>query len=119
MRAAIAAAEQGCNVGVVCKSLLGKAHTVMAEGGIAAALGNVDAEDSWEVHFGDTLRGGAMLNSWRMVELYSHEVIDRVLELEQWVVSSIAPSRAGSASGPLEPIPGGGWLTSVIAPGWS
>jgi succinate dehydrogenase / fumarate reductase flavoprotein subunit len=84
MRAAIAAAEQGCNVGVVCKSLLGKAHTVMAEGGIAAALGNVDSEDSWEVHFGDTLRGGAMLNNWRMVELYSHEVIDRVLELEQW-----------------------------------
>jgi succinate dehydrogenase / fumarate reductase flavoprotein subunit len=84
MRAAIAAAEQGCKVGVVCKSLLGKAHTVMAEGGIAAALGNLDSEDSWETHFGDTLRGGAMLNNWRMVELYSHEVIDRVVELEQW-----------------------------------
>ncbi len=84
MRAAIAAAEQGCSVGVVCKSLLGKAHTVMAEGGIAAALGNLDSEDSWEVHFGDTMRGGAMLNNWRMVELYAHEVIDRVVELEQW-----------------------------------
>ncbi len=84
MRAAIAAAEQGCQVGVVCKSLLGKAHTVMAEGGIAAALGNVDRSDSWETHFGDTLRGGAMLNNWRMVQLYAHEVIDRVLELEQW-----------------------------------
>ncbi|MHB8323522.1 MAG: succinate dehydrogenase/fumarate reductase iron-sulfur subunit [Candidatus Dormibacteria bacterium] len=84
MRAAIAAAEQGCTVGVVCKSLLGKAHTVMAEGGIAAALGNLDAEDSWQVHFGDTMRGGAMVNNWRMVELYSHEVIDRVIELEQW-----------------------------------
>ncbi|MHB1500941.1 MAG: FAD-binding protein, partial [Candidatus Dormibacteria bacterium] len=84
MRAAIAAAEQGCSVGVVCKSLLGKAHTVMAEGGIAAALGNLDSEDSWEVHFGDTMRGGAMLNNWRMVELYAHEVIDRVIELEQW-----------------------------------
>jgi succinate dehydrogenase / fumarate reductase flavoprotein subunit len=84
MRAAIAAAEQGCEVGVVCKSLLGKAHTVMAEGGIAAALGNVDGEDSWEVHFGDTLRGGALLNNWRMVELYAHEVIDRVVELEEW-----------------------------------
>ena len=84
MRAAIAAAEQGCEVGVVCKSLLGKAHTVMAEGGIAAALGNVDGADSWEVHFGDTLRGGAMLNNWRMVELYAHEVIDRVVELEEW-----------------------------------
>ncbi len=84
MRAAIAAAEQGCTVGVVCKSLLGKAHTVMAEGGVAAALGNVDSEDSWAVHFGDTMRGGAMMNNWRMVELYSHEVIDRVIELEQW-----------------------------------
>ncbi len=84
MRAAIAAAEQGCTVGVVCKSLLGKAHTVMAEGGIAAALGNLDPEDSWETHFGDTLRGGAMMNNWKMVELYSHEVIDRVIELEQW-----------------------------------
>ncbi|MGH7639555.1 MAG: succinate dehydrogenase/fumarate reductase iron-sulfur subunit [Candidatus Dormibacteria bacterium] len=84
MRAAIAASEQGCSVGVVCKSLLGKAHTVMAEGGIAAAMGNVDPADSWEVHFGDTLRGGAMLNNWRMVELYAHEVIERVIELEEW-----------------------------------
>ncbi|MGH7691600.1 MAG: succinate dehydrogenase/fumarate reductase iron-sulfur subunit [Candidatus Dormibacteria bacterium] len=84
MRAAIAAAEHGCRVGVVCKSLLGKAHTVMAEGGIAAGLGNLDEADSWEVHFGDTLRGGAMLNNWRMVELYAHEVIDRVIELEEW-----------------------------------
>ena len=84
MRAAIAAAEQGCQVGVVCKSLLGKAHTVMAEGGIAAALGNLDGEDSWEVHFGDTMRGGALVNNWRMVELFAHEVIDRVIELEQW-----------------------------------
>ncbi|MGC2192732.1 MAG: succinate dehydrogenase/fumarate reductase iron-sulfur subunit [Candidatus Dormiibacterota bacterium] len=84
MRAAIAAAEQGSRVGVVCKSLLGKAHTVMAEGGIAAAMGNLDGDDSWEVHFGDTLRGGAMLNNWRMVELYAHEVIDRVIELEEW-----------------------------------
>ena len=84
LRAAIAAAEQGCRVGVVCKSLLGKAHTVMAEGGIAAALGNLDEADSWQTHFGDTLRGGAMLNNWRMVELYAHEVIDRVIELEEW-----------------------------------
>ncbi len=84
MRAAIAAAQAGCSVGVVCKSLLGKAHTVMAEGGIAAALGNVDPEDSWQTHFGDTMRGGAMMNNWRMVELYAHEVIDRVIELEQW-----------------------------------
>ncbi len=84
LRAAIAAAEAGCRVAVACKSLLGKAHTVMAEGGIAAALANVDAEDSWEIHFGDTMRGGAMINDWRMVELFSHEVIDRVVELEQW-----------------------------------
>ncbi len=84
MRAAIAAAEAGCQVVVASKSLLGKAHTVMAEGGIAAALGNVDPEDSWEVHFGDTMRGGAMVNNWRMVELFCQEVIDRVIELEQW-----------------------------------
>ena len=84
MRAAIAAAEAGCSVAVVTKSLLGKAHTVMAEGGIAAGLGNVDAEDSWEVHFADTMLGGQLLNNWRMVELYAHEVIDRVYELERW-----------------------------------
>ena len=84
MRAAIAAAEGGCSVTVVTKSLLGKAHTVMAEGGIAAGMGNLDAEDSWEVHFADTMLGGQLVNNWRMVELYAHEVIDRVLELERW-----------------------------------
>ena len=84
MRAAIAAAEAGCTVTVVTKSLLGKAHTVMAEGGIAAGLGNVDPEDGWEVHFADTMLGGQLINNWRMVELYAHEVIDRVLELERW-----------------------------------
>ena len=84
MRAAIAAAEAGCSTIVVTKSLLGKAHTVMAEGGIAAGLGNVDARDGWEVHFADTMLGGQLLNNWRMVELYAHEVIDRVYELERW-----------------------------------
>ncbi len=84
MRAAIAAAEAGCSVTVVTKSLLGKAHTVMAEGGIAAGIGNLDPEDSWEVHFADTMLGGQLINNWRMVELYAHEVIDRVLELERW-----------------------------------
>ncbi|MBV9100779.1 MAG: FAD-binding protein [Candidatus Dormibacteraeota bacterium] len=84
MRAAIAAAEAGCSVAVFTKSLLGKAHTVMAEGGIAAGLGNVDADDSWEVHFADTMLGGQLLNNWRMVELYAHEVVDRVYELERW-----------------------------------
>ncbi|MBJ7608808.1 MAG: FAD-binding protein [Candidatus Dormibacteraeota bacterium] len=84
MRAAIAAAQAGCSTIVVTKSLLGKAHTVMAEGGIAAGLGNVDAQDSWEVHFADTMLGGQLLNNWRMVELYAHEVVDRVYELERW-----------------------------------
>src|SRR5580704_8532942 len=84
MRAAIAAAETGCTVTVVTKSLLGKAHTVMAEGGIAAGIGNVDPEDSWEVHFADTMLGGQLINNWRMVDLYAREVIDRVLELERW-----------------------------------
>ena len=84
MRAAIAAAEAGCSTLVVTKSLLGKAHTVMAEGGIAAGLGNVDADDGWEVHFADTMLGGQLLNNWRMVEVYAREVIDRVYELERW-----------------------------------
>jgi succinate dehydrogenase / fumarate reductase, flavoprotein subunit len=84
LRAAIAAAEAGCTTHVVTKSLLGKAHTVMAEGGIAAGLGNVDDKDGWTVHFADTMRGGQMINNWRMVELYAREVIDRVYELERW-----------------------------------
>ncbi len=84
MRAAIAAGDAGCSTIVVTKSLLGKAHTVMAEGGIAAGLGNVDSADGWEVHFADTMLGGQLLNNWRMVEIYAHEVIDRVYELERW-----------------------------------
>ena len=84
LRAAIAAAEAGVSVGLVCKSLLGKAHTVMAEGGIAAALGNVDPQDNWEVHFADTLRGGQFLNDYRMVEIFAQEAPARVYELEQW-----------------------------------
>ncbi|MGK0617686.1 fumarate reductase/succinate dehydrogenase flavoprotein subunit [Meiothermus cerbereus] len=84
LRAAIAAIEQGARVGVVTKSLLGKAHTVMAEGGMAAAMGNVRSEDNWKVHFRDTLKGGGMLNNWKMVENYTKEAPDRVRELEQW-----------------------------------
>jgi len=84
LRAAIAAIEQGARVGVVTKSLLGKAHTVMAEGGMAAAMGNVRPEDNWKVHFRDTLKGGGMLNNWKMVENYTKEAPDRVRELEQW-----------------------------------
>ncbi|HEX8597722.1 MAG TPA: fumarate reductase/succinate dehydrogenase flavoprotein subunit [Chloroflexia bacterium] len=84
LRAAIAASEAGQNVAVVCKSLLGKAHTVMAEGGIAGALGNLDKADNWQVHFMDTMRGGGFLNNWRTVQLLTTEAPERVLELEQW-----------------------------------
>jgi succinate dehydrogenase / fumarate reductase, flavoprotein subunit len=84
LRAAIEAAATGAKVGVVCKSLLGKAHTVMAEGGIAAALGNVDDRDSWRVHFADTMRGGQYLNNWRMAELHAKEAPECVRELEAW-----------------------------------
>jgi succinate dehydrogenase / fumarate reductase flavoprotein subunit len=84
LRATIEALSQGAKVGVVCKSLLGKAHTVMAEGGIAAAMANVDAADNWKVHFRDTMRGGKFLNHWRMAQLHAQEAPDRVRELEQW-----------------------------------
>ena len=84
LRAAIEALAQGVSVGVVCKSLLGKAHTVMAEGGIAAAMANVDAADNWKTHFRDTMRGGKFLNNWRMARLHAQEAPDRVRELEQW-----------------------------------
>src|SRR4051812_13180580 len=84
LRAAIAAHEAGATVAVVCKSLLGKAHTVMAEGGAAAALGNLWPDDSWQVHFRDTMRGGKMLNNWRMAQLHAQEAPERVLELEDW-----------------------------------
>jgi succinate dehydrogenase / fumarate reductase flavoprotein subunit len=84
LRAAIAAHEAGARTAVVCKSLLGKAHTVMAEGGIAAAMGNVWPEDNWQVHFRDTMRGGKMLNNWRMAQLHAQEAPDRVQELEEY-----------------------------------
>jgi len=84
LRASIEAAKDGASVGLVCKSLLGKAHTVMAEGGIAASLSNVDERDNWRVHFADTMRGGAYLNNWRMAELHAKEAPDRVRELEAW-----------------------------------
>ncbi len=84
LRAAIEASANGVRVGVITKSLLGKAHTVMAEGGIAAALGNVDERDNWKVHFADTMRGGQYLNDWRMAELHAKEAPDRVRELEAW-----------------------------------
>ncbi|WP_425829984.1 fumarate reductase/succinate dehydrogenase flavoprotein subunit [Streptomyces fractus] len=84
LRAAIEAREQGARTAVICKSLFGKAHTVMAEGGIAASMGNVNSGDSWQVHFRDTMRGGKFLNQWRMAELHAQEAPDRVWELETW-----------------------------------
>src|SRR6187397_2355626 len=84
LRAAIEASAAGVSVGLICKSLLGKAHTVMAEGGIAAALANVDERDNWKVHFADTMRGGQYVNNWRMAELHAKESPDRVRELEAW-----------------------------------
>ncbi len=84
LRAAIEAHALGVRTGIVCKSLLGKAHTVMAEGGIAAAMGSVYPEDNWKVHFRDTMRGGKMLNNWRMAQLHAQEAPDRVAELEEW-----------------------------------
>jgi len=84
LRASLEALAQGASVGVVCKSLLGKAHTVMAEGGIAAAMANVDTADNWKTHFRDTMRGGKFLNNWRMAQLHAQESPDRVRELEQW-----------------------------------
>jgi succinate dehydrogenase / fumarate reductase flavoprotein subunit len=84
LRAAIEASAGGVSVGLICKSLLGKAHTVMAEGGIAAALGNTDERDNWKVHFADTMRGGQYVNNWRMAELHAREAPDRVRELEKW-----------------------------------
>ena len=84
LRASIEALAQGASVGVVCKSLLGKAHTVMAEGGIAAAMSNVDRADDWRTHFRDTMRGGKFLNNWRMAQIHAQESPERVRELEQW-----------------------------------
>src|SRR5919205_1501931 len=84
LRAAIEAREHGLRTAIVCKSLFGKAHTVMAEGGIAAAMGNANPHDNWQVHFRDTMRGGKFLNQWRMAELHAREAPDRVWELETW-----------------------------------
>jgi succinate dehydrogenase / fumarate reductase, flavoprotein subunit len=84
LRAAIEASSLGASVGLICKSLLGKAHTVMAEGGVAAAMANVDIDDNWKTHFKDTMKGGKMLNNWRMAELHAQEAPDRIRELERW-----------------------------------
>ena len=84
MRAAIAASDEGASVCLVSKSLLGKAHTVMAEGGAAAALGNADERDNWKVHFRDTIKGGKHLNNWKMAKIHAEQAPERILELERW-----------------------------------
>src|SRR5258705_5530233 len=84
LRAAVESSAQGVKTALVCKSLLGKAHTVMAEGGIAAAMGNVYPEDNWKVHFRDNMRGGKLLNNWRMAQIHAQEAPERVRDLEQW-----------------------------------
>ncbi len=119
LRAAIEAHEQGARTAVVCKSLLGKAHTVMAEGGIAAAMGNAYPEDDWKVHFRDTMRGGKMLNHWRMAQLHAQEAPDRVRELEDWGALFDRTPRGSSRSGTSAATGTPGWRTSVTAPVWS
>jgi succinate dehydrogenase / fumarate reductase, flavoprotein subunit len=119
LRAAIEAREQGLRTAVVCKSLFGKAHTVMAEGGIAAAMGNVNAGDNWQVHFRDTLRGGKFLNHWRMAELHAQEAPQRVWSWRRGARSSTAPRTAGSRSGTSAGTSTRGWRTSATAPVWN
>jgi len=116
LRAAIEASAAGASVGLICKSLLGKAHTVMAEGGVAAALANVDERDGWQVHFADTMRGGQYLNDWRMAELHAKEAPDCVRELEAWARSSTAHRTAASCSGTSAATSTRGSPTSAIAP---
>ena len=117
LRAAIEASAAGVSVGLVCKSLLGKAHTVMAESGMAAALANVDDRDGWSTHFADTMRGGQYLNSWRMAELHAQQAPDRVRELEAWGPYSIGRPTVVSCSGILAAISIHGWPTWGTGPG--
>jgi succinate dehydrogenase / fumarate reductase flavoprotein subunit len=93
LRAAVEARDAGLRVAIICKSLFGKAHTVMAEGGVAASMGNVNENDGWKVHFRDTMRGGKFLNHYRMAELHAKESPDRVWELEVWGALLIAPQK--------------------------
>src|SRR5437667_136636 len=126
LRAAIEASAAGVSVGLVCKSLLGKAHTVMAEGGIAAALANVDDRDNWKVHFADTMRGGQYVNNWRMAELHAKEAPDRVRELEAWagrtrLRATVGSTRAMVTRSHTTPGPTS-WTwssSSFIRPAWS
>jgi succinate dehydrogenase / fumarate reductase, flavoprotein subunit len=118
LRAAIEALAQGASVGVVCKSLLGKAHTVMAEGGIAAAMANVDEADDWRVHFGDTMRGGKMLNNWRMAQIHAQEASEACASWSNGALYSIAPRTAVFCNAPSEDTLSSACVTSAIAPVW-
>ena len=117
LRAAIEAAGD-CSVGLVCKSLLGKAHTVMAEGGVAAAMANVDERDGWETHFADTMRGGQYLNNPTMAELHAKEAPARGHELEEWGRCLTARGMGGFCSGILAGTRIRGWRTWATARGW-
>jgi len=119
LRAAIAAREAGMRTAIICKSLFGKAHTVMAEGGIAASMGNVNSRDSWRVHFRDTMRGGKFLNSWRMAELHAQEAPERVWNSRPTALCSTVPGTARSASATSAGTSTRGWRTSVTAPAWN
>ncbi len=112
-------APPGKKTAIISKSLFGKAHTVMAEGGAAAAMGNVNPHDNWMVHFRDTMRGGKFMNSWRMAELHAKEAPDRVWELELWARCSIAPRKARSASATSAGTSTRGWRTSATGRAWS
>ncbi len=116
LRAAIEVSAQGLSVGLVCKSLLGKAHTVMAEGGVAAALANVDPQDGWETHFQDTMNGGKMLNNWRMAQLHAQEAPDRVRELERWGAVFDRTKKDKFSNVHSADTNGNGFVTSVIEP---
>ena len=117
LRAAVEASAAGARVAVITKSLLGKAHTVMAEGGIAAAMANVDDRDSWRVHFADTMRGGQYLNNWRMAEFHAKEAPARVRELEAWG-ALFDRTAAAFCSAILAGIAIPGWPMLEIARGW-
>lgn len=119
LRAAIEARERGARTAVICKSLFGKAHTVMAEGGIAAAMANANEHDNWQVHFRDTMRGGKFLNQWRMAELHAQEAPERVWELETWGRSSTVRRTAVSPSATSAAMSTRASRTSATAPGWN
>ena len=121
LRAVIEARERGLKVAVVCKSLFGKAHTVMAEGGCAASMGNTNPKDNWQTHFGDTMRGGKFLNNWRMAEFTPRRAPDRVWGVDNLTACSSAPSQ-GRQDQPAQlrrpHLPTAG-ATSATGPAWS